>query len=320
MRVFGDIARLGAKRHPDKHAVVKDDAFLTFGQLNSRANQLANGLLALGVRPGDRIAILSQNCLEFVVVASGVAKCGAVLVPVNFRYKKTELVYLTRNCEPKLLFFSPDFKSLIADVVNEISPSIRLATLFGTPLIPGLDLDGIIAGQAASEPAVSVDPDSALMITYTSGTTGTPKGVFCHTAPRSTTTWEWWLRAILQPTDITLVNLPLFHTGGMHALLQPTLFRGGTAVIMAGQFDPEHVPRRCQSPQGDPDHVGADHAGDADPVSECGGVRCSDTRKDVVRVIGDHSHGAGSGHGVVQVPVLPMVRTGGDRDGVGTPS
>ena len=241
MRVFGDIARLGAKRHPDKHAVVKDDAFLTFGQLNSRANQLANGLLALGVRPGDRIAILSQNCLEFVVVASGVAKCGAVLVPVNFRYKKTELVYLTQNCKPKLLFFSPDFKPLIADVVNEISPSIRLATLFGTPLIPGLDLDGIMAGQAASEPAVSVDPDSALMITYTSGTTGTPKGVLSSHRATLNNYLGMVVEGDLQPTDITLVNLPLFHTGGMHALLQPTLFRGGTAVIMAGQFDPDRV-------------------------------------------------------------------------------
>ena len=123
MRVFGDIARLNAKRRPDKPAVIGDDAFLTYGQLNSRANQLANGLLAMGVGPGDRIAILSQNCLEFVVVASGVAKCGAVLVPVNYRYKKTELAYLIRNCEPKLLFFSPDFKPLIADVVNEVPPS-----------------------------------------------------------------------------------------------------------------------------------------------------------------------------------------------------
>ena len=177
-----------------------------------------------------------------------------------------------------------------------------------------------MAGRSASEPAVSVDPDSALMITYTSGTTGTPKGVLSSHRATLNNYLGMVVEGDLQPTDITLVNLPLFHTGGMHALLQPTLFRGGTAVIMAGQFDPDRVldavsRHRVTLTMWVPTMLAM--------LTQHPNAAAYDVRtltKIWYGVIGDHSYGAGSGHGVVQVPVLSMVRTGGDRHGVGTPS
>ncbi|RPI99466.1 MAG: hypothetical protein EHM36_15945, partial [Deltaproteobacteria bacterium] len=74
MQVIGDIPRLNAKRYPNKKAVIMGEDYLTFDQLNRQTNQLANGLLSRGIRAGDRIAILSFNCLEFVVVNYAVAK------------------------------------------------------------------------------------------------------------------------------------------------------------------------------------------------------------------------------------------------------
>src|SRR5512135_1449026 len=93
MQVIGDIVRLNAKRYPDKKALIMGDDALTYSQLNRQANQLAHGLLSLGAAPGDRVAILALNCIECVTVQYAVAKCGAVVVPINFRYKRDELVY-----------------------------------------------------------------------------------------------------------------------------------------------------------------------------------------------------------------------------------
>ena len=241
MRVIGDIARLNAKRYPDRKALIKGNEFLTYGQLNKKANQLANGLIALGVQHGDRVAILAHNCLEFVIVSFGVAKCGAILVPVNFRNKRDELVHVVQNCNPSLLFFGPEFIPIIEEVMDDLYPSVKLITLSGQPMASGPTFESLLDGRSPTEPNVIIDPASALMITYTSGTTGAPKGVLSsHNATLNVYT-GMVLEGELREKETTLVSLPLFHTGGMHALLQPTLLRGGTAVIMGRGFDPEKI-------------------------------------------------------------------------------
>ncbi len=241
MRVLGDIPRLNSKRYPDRKALIKGNEFLTYGQLNKKANQLANGLLALGVQPGDRVAILAHNCLEFVVVSYGVAKCGAILVPINFRNKRDELFHVVQNCNPSLIFFGPEFLPLIEEAMEDFYPSTKLAPLSGQPMASGLSFESLLDGRSPSEPNVVIEPDSALMITYTSGTTGAPKGVLSSHRATLNVYIGMVIEGDLQENETTLVSLPLFHTGGMHALLQPTLLRGGTAVIMGRGFDPEKI-------------------------------------------------------------------------------
>src|SRR4030042_4885118 len=103
MQGIGDIARLNAKRYPDKVALIMENESLTHKQVNQQANQIANGLIFLGVKPGDRVAILAFNCIEYPIINFAVAKCGAVLVPVIFLYKKKELAYVINNSDPKVL-------------------------------------------------------------------------------------------------------------------------------------------------------------------------------------------------------------------------
>ena len=93
MQTIGDIVRLNAKRYPEKKALMMGDDVLTYSQLNRQVNQLAHGLLSLGVKHGDRVAILAFNCIECVTVQYAVAKCGGGTVPINFRYKKEEMIY-----------------------------------------------------------------------------------------------------------------------------------------------------------------------------------------------------------------------------------
>jgi acyl-CoA synthetase (AMP-forming)/AMP-acid ligase II len=241
MHVLGDIPRLNAGRYPDKKALIMDDDFITFSRLNVAANRLANGLLVLGIKPGDTVAIMAQNCLEFPIIVYAVAKCAAVLVPVNFRYEKKELVYVLNDSQPKALFYGPEFTALVNEAVNEFSGSLHLAAISGPSPAGNTDMAALGQGQPASEPAVAVDPKSAAMIMYTSGTTGFPKGVLYSHAAYLAVYAGLVIEGDLGRNDVSMVALPLFHNGGLNALLQPTLMMGGTAVIMAKGFDPERI-------------------------------------------------------------------------------
>lgn len=239
MQVIGDIARFNAKRYPDKKALVMGNEHLTFGQLNEQANQLAHGLLSMGIEPGGRVAMLSYNCPQCLVINYAVAKCGAVMVAANFRYKRDELVYVINNCEPKALLFGPEFISLVEEARTGFDSPLHLVAISGEPLESGLSLSSVMQEQSTSEPAVRVDPAAPFAIMYTSGTTAFPKGVLVSHSALLNVYTGMIIEGDIRPGEITLVTLPLFHMGGMHALLQPTLVRGGTAVVMPRGFEPD---------------------------------------------------------------------------------
>jgi len=235
MNVIGDIIRLGAKRHPGKTAVIMNDSSLSYGALNEAVNRLAHGLLAQGMAPGDRVGLLAENSLEFVVVALATVKVGAFLVPYNFRYSNEEIAFVTGNCTPKLLFCGPGYFDRAQESVAKLAAPPRLFALEGQG--EGT-LAGLQAEQPSSEPGVKVDPESAAMIIYTSGTTGFPKGVlFSHRAYLANhlaIAFEGDLRG----EDVALVNLPLFHNGGINGMLLPALLVGATVVIAGKGFVP----------------------------------------------------------------------------------
>ena len=239
MNVVGDILRLNAKRYPDKKALMMGNEYLTFRQLNQKTNQLAHGFLSLSIKPGDRIAILAFNCLDWLIINYAVAKCGGVVVPINFRYKKNELVYVINNSEPSLLFFGPELLSLVEEAKVEFPSSTKLVPIVGGPSDSGFSLENLMDGRPDSEPGVMVDPASPVALTYTSGTTGVPKGALASHYTFLNVYIGMAVEGDVRRDDVTLVALPFFHVAGIHALIQPTFLRGGTAVIMGKGFDPD---------------------------------------------------------------------------------
>jgi len=241
MQVIGDIARLNAKRYPDKVALIMENESLTHKQVNRQANQIANGLISLGVRPGDRVAILAFNCIEYPIINFAVAKCGAMLVPINFRYKKKELAYIINNSEPKVLFFGPEFTSLVEESKAEFTTPIHLVGISKKPIESAVTLAKLMEGQSSSDLSVKVDPNSPCSVMYTSGTTGFPKGVLFPHAANMAIFVGMVMEGDLRHEDVTLVCLPLFHNGGLNATLQPTLLMGGTVIITSKGFDPDKI-------------------------------------------------------------------------------
>jgi fatty-acyl-CoA synthase len=241
MYVIGDMTTLNAKRYPDKDALIMDDKRLTHRQLNEQVNRLAHGLISLGVKTGDRVAILAFNCMESVIVNYAVAKCGATAVPANFRYKKTEFVYVVNNSNPKVLLYGPEFSAMVEQARNEFLSPVQFIAISGEPLAGGKTLTELVAGCPTSEPGIKVDPETPFLITYTSGTTGAPKGVLASHSAFLSIYQGMAMEGDLRNDEITLVALPLFHTGGMHALVCPTFLRGGTVLIMGAGFDPDKI-------------------------------------------------------------------------------
>ena len=235
MRVLGDIARLGAKRHPDRIALVFGDATLTYGQLDASANRLAARLAALGVTAGERVALLAENCLEYPVAVFAVLKLGAILAPLNFRYRPDEVAYVVNDASPRCLLIGSGYRKL----ADEAAAGFRspVATI-------ELDREELLVARhdaPAQAPSIDVDPATAAMVMYTSGTTGFPKGVlFSHSAYLAS------IVAIAIAGDVTasdrvLLSLPLYHNGGLNALMMPALAFGARAVVTPKGFVAEQV-------------------------------------------------------------------------------
>ena len=241
MNTLGDIIRLNARRYPDKKALVMENEYLTFHQLNQQTNQLAHGLLSLGVKPGDKVAIFAENCLEWVIVNLAIVKCGGVAVPLNFRYRKDELIYGINNSETNVLFFGTEFISMIEEAKDEFTSMVQLVALSGEPLDSGLSLKSLIDGRSTSEPDVAVNPASPASIMYTSGTTGSPKGVLMSHLAFIGIYMGLIVEGDVHHDDVTMVPLPLFHGAGMHSLVLPQLLMGSTVVIMGRGFDPDKI-------------------------------------------------------------------------------
>ena len=241
MRVLGDIPRLNARRYPDKRALVMDGEFLTYRQFNDQTNLAAHALLAQGVGPGDRVAVLSLNRLDYPVLVYAALKIGAVVVPVNFRYQRAELAYAVNDAGPKVMFFGPELTPLVRETTHDFDSPVFLVALGDDPGPGRTTLGDFMASGSLNEPQVEVEPQWPSMIMYTSGTTGFPKGVIYSHHAYLNVAAGLCLEGNLSHDDVTLVSLPMFHNAGLNATTLPTLLLGGTVVIMPKGFDPAAV-------------------------------------------------------------------------------
>jgi acyl-CoA synthetase (AMP-forming)/AMP-acid ligase II len=238
-KVWGDVARLNAAVFGDKPAFVSAGRTLSFAAVNTRINRLNNALAGLGLAHGDRVAILSRNRPEFFEVY-GVAKSGLVAVPLNWRLAARELLHPLRDSRPRVIVAESNFTPVIDALRPELAGVDHFIVL-GAASAGWTAYEGLLAAAAADEPGVEPRPDDALCLTYSSGTTGIPKGaIITHRGALNN------CRAMIQdllkltPDDVGLAAMPLFHVGGMWYHLFPSFASGGT-TIMLPQFDPRAV-------------------------------------------------------------------------------
>ncbi len=211
---------------------------LTYREFNIRCNRLANAFReSLGVKKGDRIAILALNCFQYLEALFAVGKIGAILVPVNIRLTGKEIKYIFDNSRPKAFILVKEFFEMIETIKNDLSVEFYISIEEKSP--PWLISYEKVLGEASDmlprDQLVFLDDPQVIL--YTSGTTGYPKGAIQTHGNIFWNSVNTNLALDLLSTDVTLTGLPLFHTGGLHVMTTPTLHVGGTVVIQR-TFDP----------------------------------------------------------------------------------
>jgi acyl-CoA synthetase (AMP-forming)/AMP-acid ligase II len=231
-----------ARVHPQRVALEDAARQSTYAELDRRTKQLAGGLAALGVRRGTRIAILSENRTEYLEVVLAAARLGAIVACQNWRLAPPELAHCLDLVEPHCVIVSPRYRDRLAGLGRpERARTIVLGADYEM-LLAGADRGSSNLGDAASAPSEpgqtsfgDVEPEDPLLILYTSGTTGLPKGaVLSHRAEVARNLVvhaEFGIAA----DDTFVAWSPLYHMGAAECALG-TLMSGGTVVIVDG-FD-----------------------------------------------------------------------------------
>lgn len=223
---------------PDKPAVIDGPQVLSYRALRDRVAALAGGMRTLGVGRGDRVAVLSINRAEYIEVVFAAARLGAIVVPLNWRLTVAELAFQVDDSEPMMLFVDPELQGLAEGLrAQHEAGVIRTHVAFdgdGAALPRALRYSALLEHPAAFPQGRFEDP---LLILYTSGTTGRPKGAVLTQATQLWNSLNIGMGVSLTAADVTLNVLPMFHAGGIGLFTLPSLHVGATAVLLR-KFDP----------------------------------------------------------------------------------
>jgi len=243
LRHVGTLPTMVAHRYGDKPAIIDQGKTFSYADLETRTNRAANVFADHGVEAGDRVALYLPNTFQFPETFFGAIKAGAIPVALNLRMDEDTLVYILEDAEIDHLVSSPlllhGLETERASVVA--STEIAEAAGVGKHYVPGIDQDGVIdyeaAREAASDAFDRVDRafDDVVIQTYTSGTTGKPKGVLL-THENVIRTLEGMSRTAagaVDPDDSVLLVLPMFHIPTMFAVFGTHVYRGATVVMQA---------------------------------------------------------------------------------------
>jgi fatty-acyl-CoA synthase len=227
---LSDLIERNAAFTPDKPATIFEGETLTYAALNDRIEQAARALKAeFGVSRGDRIAILSLNRPEYLVLLYACARLGAMLVPLNWRLAVAEQLFILSDASAKVLVLERAF----ADVVPALEESLPDIGIIGLDFAPrrGIAFDGLLARARGDGRNPHTDLSCPLLIVYTSGTTGRPKGAVLR---QEALLWNGVMSQHmhgLTSDDHVLTVLPFFHVGGLNIQTTPALHHGATVTI-----------------------------------------------------------------------------------------
>ncbi|MEW6184122.1 MAG: long-chain fatty acid--CoA ligase [Thermodesulfobacteriota bacterium] len=237
----GMILRRNAENMGEKEGIVFEDTRYTYGEFNSRVNQLADAVHGLGLKKGDRAAILHFNCSQYLEIYFAMAKLGICLVTLNYRLIDKELEYILNDSKPIILFLGEEFFETVSSIRNRC-PYIQFHILIENHRSSGMmDYETLLNNGFDQEPEAGVGLEDDQLIIYTSGTTGYPKGALVS---HSNTLWTCFNQLLLfrdlKEGDSTLVVSPLYHCGAQNDFTLPVLQLGGKIVIMR-RVDPEKI-------------------------------------------------------------------------------
>ena len=237
-----DVLRNNSYLHPNKMGAKDLNRSLTFKEWNDRANRLANALLGMGLKPGDRFAAIAYNCVEWMEIYAAAAKGGLTFIPLLFRLTPAEYEYICEHGEAKALIAEKDFVEGVDSIRHRLSIPQKNYIFFGADKAPfGYQhYEEIIEKGSSSEPGIEVDDEAPWTITYTSGTTGKPKGVVRSHRSFAAYNWIQGMNFGFSEDDRALLVMPMSHINSIFFSWALVWTGGGICIYNRASFDPEH--------------------------------------------------------------------------------
>jgi len=222
-----------ALTYPDRPFLKCGNLAYNNRQFNEKVNRMAHALIKLGVKKGERVATLMVNSSEFLEVFFACAKTGMIILPLNFRLVVPELEYIINDCTPSILIYSSDFIEKVEEIKTSQGKIKHYLKHKGDELADDPSIVKFASSFPAEDPVLSEETafKDPLLIMYTSGTTGDPKGAvlshenFIFGAIHSIISYG------INATYKSLVIAPLFHIGALAASATPIVYAGGSLVI-----------------------------------------------------------------------------------------
>ena len=236
----GMIPALNARRTPHRTAIIDDEGTMTFAELNDASNAVANGLLALGVRGGDGVAILARNHRWFLIANYACARVGARTILLNTEFSGPQIRDVSEREGARVIIYDDEY----SDAVKMADPALGMIRALGTnpdSPEPSSSTDETLAeliGRSSREAAPRATKKSSIII-LTSGTTGTPKGATRHAPPTLAPIGGVLSSVPFKAGEVTALPSPMFHAlGYLHATIAMTL---GSTLVLHRRFKPAVV-------------------------------------------------------------------------------
>ena len=235
---LGKVLTRAAGHFKDRCALACGAQKRTFSEIDMNSNRFANGLLGLGVRKQDRVAIFAENCVEYVEVDWALYKAGMVRVAINPLLSPGEVAYIIKDSQANTVVVTPRLGKMVLQAQDQL-PEVKNFICLSRPEAGMTEYARFISSQPASPPGIDVREDDLSMLFYTGGTTGVPKGAM-HTHESilqvlQNLQAEFWR---LRPSDVFLSGGSLAHANGFRAM---TGFLEGAKFIIPEQFVPEEI-------------------------------------------------------------------------------
>ena len=235
--LLSSLAVKNAVYAPDKDFLVEPERRRTFREFNQRTDALAVGLLAQGLKPGYRVAVLNHNSIELVESYFGAMKAGGAALPLNILLSPGEIGGIVADAEPAIVLAGAPY----LDKLDRADLEQRGARVFIIGDCPEGErsYESLLADYDATPPEQPVSDEDMALLIYTSGTTGVPKGVMLSHRNLLADAWATCTARRLGKDEISLVTAPLYQSGALGSMLGNVL-RGNTVVLLSG-FDPGQV-------------------------------------------------------------------------------
>jgi long-chain acyl-CoA synthetase len=247
---YDHLLRIAAERNPDRPAIVYHDLTLVYREVVSMVNSVANSLLELGLQKGDRICLCTGNRPESNITLNAASTIGAIITPMNPLYKEREMAYQLQNSGARAILIKQDMLPLLQKVLSQESlPNLKHIIVLGKHIpesMPeALPFATLLKGGSPNRPSpVEISGDDMIVLTYSSGTTGLPKGTMLSHHNLATNHRQFLTASRINASDTTLIFVPFYHIYGV--LLTGSFMAAGAKQVIMDRFELEPVLDMCE--------------------------------------------------------------------------